>query len=98
MADDAWGSLVGSESGQQDVHEGTMFGAPCLKIGSKVYVSLIEGAAVFKVPRERVEELLAESAADPFTPMGRAMKEWVRVTDTARWPALAEEARRFVAG
>jgi hypothetical protein len=94
----AWEELVGSESGVPGVSEGTMFGAPCLKIGSKVYVSLIEGAAVFKLPRERVEELLAESAADPFTPMGRAMKEWLVIPDTARWPAFAEEARRFVSG
>ena len=98
MTQAAWEQLVRSESGQPEVRQGTMFGAPCLKVGSKVYVSLIEGAAVFKVPRERVEELLAESAADPFTPMGRARKEWVRVTDTTRWPTLAEEARRVVGG
>jgi hypothetical protein len=95
---EAWEALVRTESGEPGVREGTMFGAPCLKTDSKVYVALIEGVAVFKVSRERVEELLAESAADPFAPMGRAMKEWVRVPDTARWPALAEEARRFVAG
>jgi hypothetical protein len=53
-----------------------------------------------KLPRVRVEELLASGEGEPFEPMeGRAMKEWVLVAAPEQaWPALAEEARRFVAG
>jgi hypothetical protein len=87
--------------GQPGVSEGKMFGMDCMKAGGKVFAGRWdEDRLVVKLPRERVEELLASGDGEPFEPMaGRAMKEWVVVAAPEQaWPALAEEARRFVAG
>jgi hypothetical protein len=80
-----------------------MFGSPCLKIGGKVFASLHKGAFVVKLPRERVDALIAAGEGESFEPMaGRAMKEWVQIPEPAadsedEWLAFAEEARDFVA-
>lgn len=72
-----------------------MFGMPILKAGGKVFAGDWHGELVVKLPRERVEALIAAGAGKPFVPMaGRAMKEWVLVEDDA----LAGEAFEFVRG
>ncbi len=81
--------------GQPGVEEGQMFGMPILKVGGKVFAGSWQGELVVKLPRERVEELIAAGDGAAFAPMaGRVMKEWVVVRD----PALAGEALRFVGG
>ena len=51
-----------------------------------------------KLPRDRVEALVARKAGKPFEPgPGRVMKEWIEVDGRpAAWLELAREAYRFV--
>lgn len=77
-----------------------MFGSQGFKVRGKVFTMLVKNRLVVKLPRERVEALVASGRATLFDPShGRLMKEWVAVApDTARaWTALAEEAKDFVA-
>ena len=81
--------------GEPGVAEGAMFGMPILKIRGKVFAGDWKGELVVKLPRERVEQLIAAGEGEPFAPMaGRVMKEWALVKD----PAVAGEALVFVRG
>jgi hypothetical protein len=91
----AFDDLAQQHLGEPGVTEGQMFGMPVLKAGGKVFAGEWNGALVVKLPRSRVEELVAAGAGEPFAPMaGRVMKEWVLVRDDA----LAGEALAFVRG
>ena len=77
-----------------------MFGAPGLKVRGKVFACLVTGRLVVKLPRTRVDALVAAGEAERFDPgMGRLMKEWAAVPprDDGAWLRLAAEARDFVA-
>ena len=76
------------------------FGASALKTDGKIFAMLANGELVVKLPRQRVDELVASGAGRPFdSGRGRIMKEWVTVAPDHgdSWAALAEEAREFVA-
>ncbi len=76
------------------------FGSSALKVGGKIFAMLVQGGLVVKLPRGRVEALIAEEVGRPFEAgTGRVMREWVAVppTDADDWIRLAEEAREFVA-
>jgi hypothetical protein len=78
---------------------GGKFGASGLKVNGKIFAMLSGGELVVKLPKERVDELIASGGARRFDPgHGRELKEWVTVgpDDSSSWPALAEEARQFV--
>jgi len=75
------------------------FGATGLKIHQKLFAMLIGGRLVVKLPRQRVDALIAAGVGERFDPgHGRRMKEWVSVAPTAGvdWLALASEALAFV--
>lgn len=79
--------------------QGGRFGASGLKVNGKVFAMLSKGELVVKLPKERVDQLIASHGARRFDPgHGRELKEWVTIgpDDGRSWPALAEEARRFV--
>ena len=61
---------------------------------------LANGELVVKLPKQRVEELIASGTGKRFDPgHGRLMKEWVAIAPAGGdWAALAEEARQFVGG
>lgn len=77
------------------------FGSAALKINEKVFAMLAQGTLVLKLPRQRVEALLASGDGEPYDPRhdGRLMKEWVMIAPAAAvdWLALTREARAFVA-
>ena len=77
------------------------FGSAGLKINDKVFAMLAQGRLVLKLPRQRVEALLASGDGEPYDPRhdGRIMKEWVMVAPASAldWLPLAREARAFVA-
>lgn len=79
---------------------GGAFGASALKVRGKVFAMLSGGKLVLKLPRQRVDALLATGVGERFDPRrdGRLMKEWVvlRSTSEAEWLALAQEALTFV--
>ena len=83
-----------------DVSTGKMFGSSGLKVNGKVFAMVVKGSLVAKLPKARVDELVAAGDGLPFDPgHGKLMKEWVSVpSGRASWLALAREAHRFVKG
>jgi hypothetical protein len=82
------------------VGKGGKFGASALKVDGKIFAMLSNDELVVKLPRQRVEELVAAGTGGPFEPgHGRLMKEWVTIAPRfgRDWAGLAEEARQFVA-
>ncbi len=102
VAEQRFAALVARFAGEADVTEGTGFGRmPGLRTGGKIFTMLVEGRLVVKLPRERVDALVAAGSAERFEPgQGRVMKEWASVDVAApeNWDELATEARGFVRG
>lgn len=77
------------------------FGASALQVNNKIFAMLSsKGEFVVKLPRARVDELIAAKKGKRFDPgHGRLMKEWLVVAAAAKddWQALAKEALKFVA-
>jgi TfoX/Sxy family transcriptional regulator of competence genes len=77
------------------------FGSSGLKIHNKIFAMLVRGKLVVKLPKPRVDELIASGEGERFDPRhdGRLMKEWVSVEPTSEegWLSLAREAMEFVA-
>jgi hypothetical protein len=82
------------------VTQGTGFGSsPGLRINGKIFAMLVKDELVVKLPRARVDELVAAAAAGRFDPgHGRVMKEWATVPfdGTEDWERLAGEALQYV--
>jgi hypothetical protein len=77
------------------------FGTAALKVNGKIFAFLSQGDLVVKLPRERVDELIASKTGKPFDAgRGKVMKEWVAIApqESRRWPKLADDARDFVSG
>lgn len=100
MAGSRYAAVVHELLADPGVSEAKMMGMPSLKVGSKMFGGEFEERLAVKLGRERVDELTAAGDAEPFDPSGRdrAMKDWALLGDAADWAALAEEAKRFVAG
>jgi hypothetical protein len=83
------------------VGQGTGFGpSPGLRVGGRIFAMLAHGDLVVKLPKDRVDQLVASGTGDRFEPRhdGRLMKEWLAVSagHLAEWEGLADEALRFV--
>lgn len=76
------------------------FGESALKIHDKIFAMLVRGKLVVKLPKARVDALIASGAGERFDPRhdGRLMKEWVTVESTPEegWLDLVKEAMEFV--
>jgi hypothetical protein len=81
-----------------DVSFGRLFASDGLKVNGKIFAMLVRGSLVLKLPKARVDALVAAKQGDRFDPgHGRLMKEWVVIEPGGGdWLALAKEARRFV--
>lgn len=80
--------------------EGTIMNSRCLRVGTE-FLALVDykgSGMVVKLPRARVEELIAGGAGQPFAPAGRVFKEWLSVPKPARriWRSLLLEGVAFV--
>ena len=80
--------------------EGTIMNGRCLRVG-KEFLALVDykgSGLVVKLPKARVEELIASGAGQPFAPAGRVFKEWVSVPkpDRRTWRSLLLEGVAFV--
>ena len=77
------------------------FGANALRTRDKIFAMVTSADAfVVKLPKKRVDELVAAKAGKRFEPgPGRVMKEWIELDPTAQasWLPLAKEAKAFVA-
>lgn len=75
-------------------------GAAALKVSDKIFAFPAWGRLVVKLPRQRVDELVASGAGERFDPRpGRLLKEWFVLGPTAdhEWLLLAREALACVA-
>ena len=90
--------LTGS---RPDVEPTRMFGSAGLTTHGKTFAMLVRGKLVVKLPRDRVQELLAAGAGDRFDlGHGRLMREWISLTeatDPTPCRMLMTEALAFVA-
>lgn len=77
------------------------FGAGTLKVHGRIFAMVSSaGHFVVKLPRTRVEELVARGDGERFDPgHGRVMKEWLQLArpTPAACLALSREALAFVA-
>lgn len=76
------------------------FGSSTLKVHGKIFAMLVQDRLVVKLPRQRVDTLVAAGDGERFDPgHGRPMKEWLSVAPTSdvEWLPLAREAMAFVA-
>ncbi len=84
------------------VSEGTIMNGRCLRVG-KEFLALVDykgSGLVVKLPKRRVDELVAEGVGKPFAPAGRVFGEWVSIPtpDRQRWSDLLREGLAFVGG
>jgi TfoX/Sxy family transcriptional regulator of competence genes len=77
------------------------FGSSGLRINNKIFAMLVKDKLVVKLPKSRVDALIASGKGERFDPRhdGRLMKEWVSVAPASEeeWLDLAREAMEFVA-
>ncbi len=102
-AEERFAAVVRELAGQPGVEapEGgrRRFGSSALKVNGSIFAMVTGGSLVVKLPRHRVDALIAEGTGAPFeSGKGRPMKEWVRAAtdDEATWRDLAREALDFV--
>ena len=101
-SEERYAELVRAFLGRPDVtQEGRGFGSSALKVRGSIFAMLSSrGDFVVKLPRRRVDELVASGDGDRFDPgHGRLMKEWLslRPASSADWLQLAQQALEFVA-
>jgi hypothetical protein len=80
---------------------GKMFSSKSvLNVDGKIFAMFVKGSFVAKLPKARVDEMVAAGVGRLFDPgHGRLMKEWISIDeDAGSWVALAREARAFVGG
>jgi hypothetical protein len=83
------------------VEEGTIMGGRCARVSGE-FLGLVDfkgSGMVVKLPRARVDELIAQGVGQPFAPGGKVFREWLSVPrrDRRRWRALLREGVAFVA-
>lgn len=89
-----------SEPGVTPPSEGNGFGSAALKIHDKIFAMLVRGELVVKLPKSRVDTLVASGDGERFDAnRGRPMKEWLALEPASQeeWLPLAREAMKFVA-
>ena len=99
-AERAWTKIAEAEQGLPGVSGGTGFGRSAgLRIHGKVYAMLVDGELVVKLPKDRVDTLVAKGGAKRFGHGARVMKEWATLPSgtSRRWKSLVAEAKEFVA-
>jgi hypothetical protein len=101
QAEERFERLAGRFLADPAVSQGTGFGSSAgLRVGKKIFAMLgREHELIVKLPKERVDELVASGAGARFEPRrdGRLMKEWVTVpAGQGDWERLVSEAFEFV--
>lgn len=89
--------LVGTE-GVTPPQGGSGFGRGALRYQRKIFAMFVRGQLVLKLPRHRVDELVAGGHGVRFDAnKGTPMKEWLSLDQQSAldWSALAREALAF---
>ena len=100
-AADLFAQLASRLLDEPRVQQGTGFGSvPGLRADKKIFAMLCRGELVVKLPRHRVDQLVADGTAERFDARrdGRLMKEWATIPPehSHTWESLAIEALGFV--
>src|SRR5215471_10059075 len=77
---------------------GAGFGRSAVRFHGKIFVMLVRGSLVLKLPAPRVEALVAAGAGDHFDAnKGTPMREWLSLDPQSAepWLPLAHEALAF---
>ena len=86
--------------GVTHVTDGKGFGSSGqLKVGGHIFAMLVRGSLVLKLPRDRVDALVASGEGTHFDAgKGKPMREWfvLSATSSQRWAPLAREALDYV--
>jgi hypothetical protein len=80
---------------------GSGFGRSALRYRRKIFAMLVRGRLVVKLPRQRVDELVAAGHGERFDAnKGTPMKEWLSLDPGSElaWSPLAREALDFARG
>jgi hypothetical protein len=80
---------------------GSGFGRGALRYHRKIFAMFVRGQLVVKLPRKRVDGLVADGHGDRFDAnKGTPMKEWFSLAPESAlpWPELAWEALDFARG
>ena len=80
---------------------GSGFGRDALRYRRKIFAMLVRGRLVVKLPRRRVDELVAAGHGERFDAnKGTPMKEWLSLDPESElpWPPLTREALDFARG
>lgn len=82
------------------VSRSTMMGLPCLRIDGAFFASWdrSNGALLVKLPEAEVDQLVADGAAEPFSPAGRRFRQWASIPPDRgdAWVALLDRALAYV--
>ena len=105
--EERWERLVGAMLDQPGTTYGSggegpkrAFGSTSLKTEGKIFAMLVKGRLIVKLPRGRVDELVASRRGEAFDPgHGRIQKEWLVVGSDSDedWRAMATESESYVA-
>jgi TfoX/Sxy family transcriptional regulator of competence genes len=90
--------IVRSYASEPGVTYGKLFSSFGLRVRGKIFAMVVRGRLVVKLPRERVDALVASGVARRFEPgAGRLMKEWADMSgEKPSWASMVREAFRYV--
>src|SRR3954453_24251876 len=90
-AEEAFAHVTRAFAMDAEVSFGRLFASDGLKVHNKIFAMLVRGSLVVKLPKARVDALVAAGKGDRFDPgHGRLMKEWVVIAEgSSDWLALA---------
>jgi TfoX/Sxy family transcriptional regulator of competence genes len=99
-ADPRLAAIAKAYASDKRVTMGKLFSSVGLNVNGRIFAMVVRGRLVVKLPKARVDELVARGDGRRFEPgPGRVMKEWLTFTgEESRWKALAREAYAFVGG
>lgn len=96
-----WELIDELQSDDPRIEDGTIMGRRCARVSGEFLAAadLKVSGLVVKLPRDRVDQLIADGVGSPFAPTGKTFREWVSVPkpDRRRWRALLREGIAFVA-
>lgn len=98
--DELFWDLAGEYIAAGRAEEGELMRSRCLRVDGE-FMAMAEyrtGDLVAKLPRDRVDALIADGSGLAFAPAKKVFREWVQVTgrDEAAWRSLLDEAHAFV--
>ena len=96
-----WDLIDDLRSHDERIEQGTIMGGRCARVSGEFLglVSYKGSGMVVKLPRTRVDQLIAAGIGQPFAPAGKVFREWVAIPKPhrRRWSKLLIEAVAFIA-